>query len=758
MLFGYKNSDRPWIVYVATFPPRECGIATFTEDLMNTFDSLYVPREESKVVAMNRKTRYGYDKKRVIFTIEEQDKESYIQVARQLNEMPNVMIVNIQHEFGIFGGEYGNYIVSFMENLTKPIVLTFHTVLPAPNGLRKQTVEQLGTHADTLVVMTETSKAILSRDYAIDTAKIQVIPHGIHPEPFSDGKKAKTKLGLQGKLVVSTFGLLSKGKGIEYGIEALPDVIKEFPNLEYHILGATHPAVLAEEGETYRESLARKVEKLGLQSHVIFHNKYLALKELLCFLEATDIYMALTTDQDQAVSGTFSYALGAGRPVISTPFAQAREVITSETGILAKFKNPATFQDALLILLREPTRRKEMGRRAYFRTRSWTWHNVALSYMREYIKLAPTLNRIEKNLPKIKLDHILKLTDKFGMLQFAELTTPDPSSGYTVDDNARALLAVTRYYERYKTNKALMLAKVYINFIDYVAQLFGEFYNYVEYNRSIPVEKNTADSLEDARARTLYALAETVASPSLPKELRDKATALYEPSAYSFAPIHPRAIAVFVKSLAIWMRVDPSGENKQKLIFYADALVKMYRKHSVPNWQWFGNSLTYSNAVIPEALAIAYLITKNEECLVVARESMDFLISYSFEGDTCVPIGQKGWFMKGGEKQLHDQQPEEVAVLVQALKTMYELTEEERYKKLMLTAFSWFMGNNTLHQVVYDHVTGGCYDGVGKEQVNLNQGAESTVMYLLARLAAENTMVPQLKQEKTIFKKLADMF
>ncbi len=739
-MIGYPKSSQPWIVYVSTFPPRTCGIATFTQDLMDTFDNLYAPKEKSKVIAMNidKKSNFKYDKNRVIFKINQNEKEEYIKTAEQINNLQNVMVVNIQHEFGIFGGEYGDYIIDFIKELSKPIVLTLHTVLPSPNEKLKKNVEELGKNVDVIIVMTETSKKILLKDYTIDENKIKIIPHGIHPELFSDGIKEKAILGLSNKIVLSTFGLLSKGKGIEYGIEALPQIVEKYPDVEYHIIGATHPVVVKEEGEVYRESLIEKVKKLKLEKNVFFHNKYLDLSELLCFLKATDIYMSLPLDPNQAVSGTLSYALGTGRPVIATSFAQAKEDVTPEIGILVDFKNPKEITEALFNLLDKPEQCKEMGKKAYFRTRSKTWQNAALSYMNEYIKLAPNLAKIEKNLPQIKLDHIIELTDEFGMIQFAKLTKPDTSSGYTIDDNARALIAITKCFEQHKSEKLLDLIKIYLNFIDYVAQFFGEFYNYVNYDRSIPIEKNHTDSLEDARARALCALSYVATSSSIPENLKDKASTLFKYSMETFFPEHPRSIAFFIKSLTTWYSVDSSEKNKSKIIELSDKIITMYRENSNQNWHWFSDSLTYSNAILPEALALAYKITQKEEFLKISEESMDFLINYSFGEKLCMPIGQKGWLQKGGEKQLYDQQPEEVSTLIEALVTLYKITKKERYKELSRNAFDWFLGHNTLQQVVYDQTTGGCYDGVGKEYINLNQGAESTVMYLLARIAIEN--------------------
>lgn len=760
MLSSHNDDERPWVVYVSTFPPRECGIATFTQDLMNAFDEQYFPKEESKVIPinLNKKIKYSYDRGRVLETIVQGNLEDYLRVARTLNSMEKVAVVNIQHEFGIFGGEYGSYIVNFMKELTKPVVLTLHTVLPSPNPTLKSTVESLAEHASTIVVMTQTSLNILKSDYRVNVEKIIVIPHGIHSRPFKANTGTADCKNSSKQITLSTFGLLSKGKGIEYGIEALPPVIKKYPNVVYHIIGATHPVVQAHEGEAYRKSLINKVEELGLQKNVVFHNKYYKLPEILSFLDSTDIYLSLSQEPNQAVSGTFSYALGAGRPVISTSFAQAKEEINPGNGLLVGFKNSEEISSAILKLLDDREKLQEMGIRSYFRTRNKTWQNVALSYMREYIKLAPQLALIEKNLPKINLRHFTDLTDSFGMLQFAKLTTPDPNSGYTTDDNARALVAMVNHLEIFRNAKVLPLIKIFLKYIDFASEESGKFYNYVNYDRTIPLEKNTLEDNDDTWSRTMLALAVTASSKHLSTSLRKKAVRLFKKgSRNSPAKHHRRANAFYAKALVEWMKYDPSGEIKNQLTECCDNLVSLYKEHTTQNWQWFENSLTYSNSVMPEALILAYQITKKTEYLEIAKESMDFLIIYSFDGEMCVPIGRNGWFQKGGEKQIHDQQPEEVATLVQSLKVFYEITGDHKYKKLMNIAFSWFTGNNTLHQVVYDQVTGGCFDGVGKDEVNLNQGAESTVMYLLARLKMEEGVHPS-SDTKSIFQKIQSYF
>ncbi|UCG10694.1 MAG: glycosyltransferase family 4 protein, partial [Dehalococcoidia bacterium] len=432
------------VVYLSTFPPRKCGIATFTEDITNAMDDMLAPLIKSKIVAMNPDdvVSYHYPRK-VISQIIQGNKEEYVQVAQRINQMDEVQLVNIQHEFGIFGGEWGSHLISFVETLKKPVVISFHTALPNPNKKTAQVVRSLSESVKSVTVMTNNSKKILSQEYGIAARKIKVIPHGIHPQPYTSSEQAKMTLGYSDRVVLSTFGLLHKKKGLEYVIDALPEVIKVFPNFVYIIFGATHPVVLLNEGESYRNFIIERIWNLGLYDHVKMYNKYFPLGELLHFLKATDIYISPGLDPNQAVSGTLSYALGTGRSVISTAFSQAKELVTDDVGILVDFRNPQAYTEAILQLLEDENRRLQLGENAYFRTRYMVWPNVAVQYARVFSEHAPSLAVISKQkcLPKIKLNHLFRLTDNFGIVRFAKLTRRDASSGYTLDDNAQALAA-----------------------------------------------------------------------------------------------------------------------------------------------------------------------------------------------------------------------------------------------------------------------------------------------------------------------------
>ncbi len=749
-----RNRDLS-VLYVSTFPPRKCGIATFTQDLTNAIDDMFAPAIKSKIMAINPAdlSRYTYPPK-VLLQITQNKEEDYRNAAHDINQMKDVQLVNIQHEFGIFGGPRGSYLIPFLQELKKPAVINFHTVLPGPDEELHNVVCALSQAVIAITVMTDLSKKILIQDYGISTRKIRVIPHGIHSQSYTSSRQAKTALGFSDRVVFSTFGLLNPGKGIEYVIEALPAVKKNYPNFVYIYFGATHPTILQGEGEVYRNSLIDQVYRLGLFEHVRFYNRFLPLNELMRFLKATDVYISPGLDPNQAVSGTLSYALGTGRPVISTAFANARELITDDVGLLVDFRNSEAYTEAMLRLIEDEELRTQMGKNAYFRTRFMIWPNVALKCGNLFAEKAKSLADISESkiLPKIKLDHMIRLTDNFGIVQFAKLSRPDRSFGYTLDDNARALTAMVLYYDKLKRpskNSAaarqrkmlLKLINIYLNFIEFTLGPDISFLNYVKRNRKIDEELNQKINHEEANGRAIYALALTMTTGILPESIRERAMSLLEKrfkGDMSFQS--PRAIALFIKALCLLLEKKLNlGEFNigKTMAIHCDRLISLYNKSSSRDWQWFEEYFTYSNASLSESLIRAHQITKDERYLAIGKATLDFLILHCFIDDIYVPIGEEGWYYKYGKRNHYDQQPEDVRSMVNAMKTCYIVTRDKEYLRLMHRAFNWFLGDNTLNQVVYDRTTGGCYDGVGRNAINLNQGAESTVSYLLARLDFE---------------------
>lgn len=726
------NSKSPCILYVGTFPPRECGIATFTQDLTSAMDKEFTPSVKSKILAINDNGTaiYNYPRK-VRWQISETSMEDYLQRTKEINKAREVKLVNIQHEYGIFGGEEGEYILPFLELLKKPTVVTLHTVLPRPNKRIKNITQAIAAKSQSVIVMTQSSARLLKEEYDIVKNKIAVIPHGVHHVPFPAKNRAKQKLNLSGRTILSTFGMLNSDKGIEYAVEALPEVIKEFPNVLYLIIGATHPVVRRHEGEIYRNKLRRRVNTLGLKDHVKFYNKYLDLSELIDYLKATDIYLSPTLDPKQAVSGTISYALSCACPVVATSNQYAKDVITPERGRLVRFRNVHDIKQALMEILADQSMRREMKKNAYFYSRSMTWQNVALSYFKIFNDLAKIVPREQGKLPAINLHHIKTLTNDFGIIQFATHTKPDLHSGYCLDDNARALIACAQFYQLKPLKSTLQLLQTYMNFIKFTQKANGRFRNFINYNKSFSDQSES----EDSYGRALWALGYVMNNDALPDKVRQQSRTMFKKAARQVTKLKSlRAIAFSLIGLCYAVVDD---ELIKKL---ANRLVKSYHETSQEKgrqWLWFEDSLTYSNYKLPEALLRAYTVTNNKEYKDIAEQSLQFLSSITFTKGYFSPIGQDGWYFRNGKRAWFDQQPEDTASAVEALIVAHQVTKKKLYKKQAQIVFDWFLGKNHLNQMIYDEATGGCYDGLGKYSLNFNQGAESTISYLLARLAVE---------------------
>jgi glycosyltransferase involved in cell wall biosynthesis len=732
-----KYSRKPVVVFLSSLSHRRCGIAKFTRDLFDSANILFGETVDFKRIAVINETDEGDPStKNFICLISKDRQEDYRKCAQSLNQKYQVKLVNIQHEFGLFGGDYGNYILSFLREIRKPIIFTFHTVQARPDQTLLSLVKKIGRKAKKIVVMTKDSRRILVEEYGLLREKISVMPHGIPSFHYeNDNKQIKKELGLANKVLIFTHGFLSRNKGIEYVIEALPEVVNKYPNVVYLLAGRTHPNVKLNEGESYRQSLLEKVKELGIENNVQFINRYISTPELVDYLKACDIYISTSLDPNQAVSGTFAYALGSGRPIISTAFSHSKEELKKGRGILVKPRDPKSYEKALLELLGDEKARSGMGMSCYFKTRNMTWENVALSYGRLFSEYVPNVGK-SLILPPAVLAHLFRMTDDFGLLQFAKFIKPLKRSGYTVDDNARALVVTGLYYSKHQEKAILRYLRIYLNFLEYtINKTTGYFRNYVKFNRIFNQKRNQVESYEDPTARALYALARTTATSVLPPDIRNLAGKIFKQSMRKQPKfIYTRSVANCLKALYYYL---PAGERKKikaEIVYYADILCSRYNEHSSGSWTWFEDALIYSNGVIPQSLFYAYLATGKSEYLDIANKATDFLIKHSFKNGVCVPIGQKYWFRKGGKRSFHDQQPEEVASLVELLNTSFRVNRELKYKDLMISAYNWFLGNNMLGQVVCDFKTGGCYDGVGEREVNLNQGAESTLSYLTARL------------------------
>ena len=671
-------------------------------------------------------------------------------MADCINANNKIKIVLIQHEFGFFHANSADFI-SFLQLLTKPKIIVFHTVLPKANIELRENVRKMAKACDSIIVMTNNSEEILINDYQIVKNKINVIPHGTHLVPHLDKLLLKEKFNLKERKVLSTFGLLSSGKGIETTLEALPAIVKIHPEVLFLIIGKTHPGVVKHEGEKYRSMLEIKVNELHLQNHVYFVNQYLSLPDLLEYLQLTDIYLFTSKDPNQAVSGTFSYALSCGCPIISTPIPHAKEVLGDGTGHIIDFNNAKQLSSAVNDLLSSDQLRLNMSSNGLHKIVSTAWENAAVAHALLFKKIAEDEIILHYKMPALNLNHLKRLTTDFGMIQFSKINQPDIESGYTLDDNARALIAICQHYELTGEEKDVELIKIYFGFIKYCLQSEGYFLNYIDEQKAF-TEQNNRTNLSDANGRAIWALGYLISiGELLSEEMITDAENTLQLALEHINTIHStRAMAFAVKGLYYYNIQKKSERNSYLIEALANRLVQMYKHESCEEWEWFESYLTYANSILPEAMLCAYLETGNMIYKEIAKTSFDFLLSHTFNNSGIKVISNRGWKHKGETATKYGEQPIDVAYTVLALSRFYDVFQDKDYLDKLETAFNWFLGKNHLHRIIYNPCTGGCYDGLEEDHVNLNQGAESTVSYLMARLTVEKYFAnePNLKKEE----------
>ncbi len=750
-----RNNPLPEILFITSYPPRECGIATYSQDLINALQGQFENSFTCSICALESDNEQHHYKQSPKYILNTDCRNSFLKTAFIVNKDANIKLVVIQHEFGFYVNKEAEF-DSFLHCITKPIVFVFHTVLPKPNDALKVSVQNMESIAASIIVMTKDAATILKNDYHIAAFKITVIPHGTHLVPPLERKQLKEHFQLSGKKVLSTFGLLSSSKSIETTLTALPEIVKAHPNVVFLILGKTHPTVVKHEGERYRNALEHLVIDLKISEHVRFVNEYLQLPILLNYLQLSDIYLFTSKDPNQAVSGTFSYAVSCGCPVISTPIPHAKEVLSDNNGMIIDFENATQLGEAVISLLNNDTLRSEISSNSFHKMASTAWQNSAIAHAMLFEKLTTNTVQLKFSIPAINFNHINKMTTEFAMIQFSKISNPDIHSGYTLDDNARALIALCQHYESFNNKADLTLITIYLQFIKYCMQSNGMFLNYVNEQKEF-TQQNFAENLEDSNGRAIWALGYTCSLINiLPLHVTNEAAALLQKALPHAETIHStRAMAFIIKGL----HYQNSAANIWLLEIFANRMVQMYRHEMTTDWFWFEDYLTYGNSLLSEAMLCAYISTNNEVYKNIARESFEFLLSKIFVDEKIKVISNKGWHLKGNtnESPIGGEQPIDVAYTIMTLEQFYTLFKKEDYKQKAITAFNWFLGQNHLHQIVYNPCTGGCYDGVEEHNVNLNQGAESTLSYLMARLAIERILMiensasfPSIKIETTI--------
>jgi glycosyltransferase involved in cell wall biosynthesis len=741
------------VAVVGNHLPRQCGIATFTSHLAAAIGQAF-PQIDAFVLAVNDPGRRHAYPTCVRFEIAETDPASYRRAADYLN-VNDVDLVSVQHEFGIFGGRAGHHLLLLLEELRMPVVTTLHTILAKPSGPQRLVIDEIARRSQRLVVMSTHGAGVLQEVYGVPAAQIDVIPHGIPQVPASG--ESKRRLGVEGHTVLLTFGLLSPDKGIEFVIDALPAIVAAAPNVVYIVLGATHPHVREQHGEAYRVMLEARARQLAVERHVIFHDRFVSQEELNEFLGATDIYITPYLNPEQSTSGTLAYAVGSGRVVISTPYVYARELLADDRGVLVPARDAEAISTAVRGLLADEERCDRLRDRATRHGRTMSWPAVASGYrasferaVRDHARharsegLAAALARRVRALPEISLRHMHTLTDDTGLLQHASFSVPRYSEGYCLDDNARALSLMTRLEDAGAEDRAAVRA-LGTRYLAFVNAAFdparGRFRNFLSYARTWMEETGS----EDAQGRAVHALGSAVgrATPTGSEALAAQLFHAALPAIRDFTS--PRAWATTLLGIEEYLRAYEGDRRVEELRgLLADRLLAAYASVHTDEWPWFEDSLTYANAQLPHALITSGARMARPDMVSVGLSSLLWLITVqrSEEGHFA-PIGTNGFSRRGGRAAHFDQQPIEASTMVAACLEAQRVSGEAAWGERARCAFDWFLGRNHLRQWLYDASTGGCRDGLHAERANENQGAESTLAFLLALVEMRGLDRPQ---------------
>ena len=729
------------IVFIGTYPPRECGIGTFTNNLL---DSVLQSKKAEKgnleafVVAVDdHNLTYDYPNE-VKLTISQEHQQDYLKAAKYIN-LSGSDICILQHEFGIYGGQNGVYILPLLHRLEIPLIVTLHTILKTPTYNEKAVLQEIGKMAQKIVVMSQKAVEFLVEIYNVPREKIAIIEHGV-PDIKFNPVKSKEEFKLENKKVLLTFGFIGRNKGIETVINALPDVIKSHPDAIYIILGKTHPNVLRHSGEEYRIFLMRLVKKLQMENHVLFLNQFIDVQDLFKYLSATDIYITPYLNESQITSGTLSYAVGVGAAVLSTPYWHAAELLANGRGRLFDFANSSQLSSTINELLDDPAELNKLKNTALEFGRNFTWPKTGEKYL---ALLNAILEKgyvpVEKKdtvldfliLPPFSLVHISRLTDDTGIIQHAKYGIPNLKEGYCLDDNARALLMVLMAYRQMKDDRALELSPIYLSYIHYMQNPDGTFRNFMSFNRNFLDEVGSEDSF----GRTIWALGYLLGNA--PNDAYFQAGGgVFFNAAPNFEKLTSiRGIANTIIGICYYLKTNPADDSMtERLRNMAFKLITHYQENEKPEWKWFEALLAYDNGILPLALLNAAGILNDERVTEVAFASLDFLTSHTMKDDYLSIIGNEKWYKRDEERSVFAQQPIDAMAMVLMYHQAFHLTKDKKYISMLYTSFLWFLGENDLRMSLYDFETKGCCDGFESYGVNRNQGAESSLAYLISHL------------------------
>jgi glycosyltransferase involved in cell wall biosynthesis len=727
------------IALIGNYLPRQCGIATFTTDIHRAFQARF-PNVRMDVWAMNDGAAdYAYPAD-VTGMIAQDDPVSYRLAAAEISASGADMVW-IQHEFGIFGGDAGGHILKLIERLAIPVAVTLHTVLSDPLPAQRRVMEALIEKCGTLIVMANAARQILIDTYGAKPAQIKVIPHGVPDRPFAATGPMKARFGWGGRNVILTFGLLSPGKGIETIISAMPQVIRRFPSALYVIVGATHPHCLSRDGESYREQLKQLASDLGVAENILWIDGFCETETLLDYLSAADVYATPYLNPAQVTSGTLAYAVGLGKPVVSTPYIHATELLSGGHGRLVDFDDSAGFADAIISLLEDEVGLMDLRKRTYAMGRTMIWPRLAEAAMTRFEEQPQLPNmqvqqirprKIPENLP---FAAITRQSDATGILQHSKYTVPDRRHGYCIDDNARALILACVDNSIEPETRDRWIA-VYAAFVNHAWNPdAGRFRNFMGFDRQWLEECGSNDS----NGRAIWALGIAAASaPSI--GVQDWARALFGEAIDHLADIDsPRAKAFkILGSVAIQASLPDHPALLSFISDWADILIRIYRNTKCEGWHWFEPVLAYDNARLPEALIRAGMLLRRDDFVAAGIEALEWLSAIQ----TCPTgnfsaIGSDSFCRPFAEPLPHDQQPVEAAAMVDACDAAFVATGDPVWQARAVNAYRWFLGKNDNGLAIGDDKEGGCFDALTPTGVNLNQGAESLLAFHLATISIQ---------------------
>lgn len=734
------------IAYISTYPPRECGLATFNCNLMRAISSNFPDRktlaENGFVVALNDSENlqeYEYPEE-VKYIIRQNHQKDYIRAANYINTS-NADVCIMEHEFGIYGGESGIYILPLINRLEKPLISILHTVLKDPSYVQRIIIREIAEQSSKVVVMSKRAVDFLTNIYEIPADKIQIIEHGVPDVEAPAENPVKNLSSFKNKRVMLTFGLLSRNKGLETVIKALPKIVAKHPDVMYVVLGNTHPGVIKSSGEEYRDHLKSLAAQLGVSKNLAFIAKFVSEEELVNYLTACEIYVTPYLNEAQITSGTLSYAVGAGAAVVSTPYWHATELLADKRGRLFDFKNSEALADTVIELLDQDRVLNELKENAYQYGLHLRWPVIGAEFIkvaRESLVRFDFSDKILRNsivdpeiLPKFSLTHVLRLTDDTGIVQHAKYGIPNLKEGYCLDDNARALIMALMAYQRNGSREAFELLPIYLSYIHYMQTDDGNFRNFLSFDRRYLDEVGSEDSF----GRTIWALGHLIGCAAS-NSYREFALEIFHKSVPHFSALkHLRGVANTIIGISLYLQVYPTDEGMVKILAkLTQPLIDAYNNTQSDDWQWFEEKMTYDNAILPLALLHSCEITGNEEARKIALATMAFLDQLTLSNGYLSPVGNDGWYYRGGTFPTFDQQAIETMAMVLMHFQAYQIFRIPQYIEKMFLSYKWFLGENTLRAPLYDHETKGCCDGLLPGGINRNQGAESTLAYLISHL------------------------